>query len=44
LLKRLEEEGRLRRATKTGPLPKWKPLKISGPPLADVVAAEREER
>ncbi len=44
LLKRLEAEGRLRRATKAGPLPAWKPLKISGAPLADAVAAEREER
>ena len=44
LLRRLEAEGRLRRATKAGPLPAWKPLKISGAPLADAVAAEREER
>jgi prevent-host-death family protein len=44
LLRRLEEEGLLRRATKTGPLPAWKPRKITGVGLAAAVQAEREER
>jgi prevent-host-death family protein len=44
LLRRLNEQGLVRRAAKVGPLPPWKPRKISGAPLSETVRVEREER
>jgi prevent-host-death family protein len=44
LLHRLSDQGLVRRATKAGPLPSWKPRKISGAPIAETVRVEREDR
>jgi prevent-host-death family protein len=44
LLRRLDDQGLVRRAAKAGPLPPWKPRKISGAPLSDTVRVEREDR
>lgn len=44
LLLRLTDRGLLRRAAKAGPLPPWKPRKISGIPLSETVGVEREDR
>ena len=44
LLRRLNERGLVRRAAKAGPLPPWKPRKISGAPLSETIAVERKER
>jgi prevent-host-death family protein len=44
LLLRLTDQGLVRRAAKAGPLPPWKPRKISGAPLSDTVRVEREDR
>jgi prevent-host-death family protein len=44
LLRRLNEQGLVRSAAKAGPLPPWKPRKISGAPLSETVRVEREDR
>jgi prevent-host-death family protein len=44
LLQRLSDQGLLRGAMKAGPLPSWKPRKISGAPLSDTVRVDREDR
>ena len=44
LLRRLNEQGLVRCAAKAGPLPAWKPRKISGAPLSETVRVEREDR
>ena len=44
LLRRLEAEGLVRRAAKSGPLPSFKPLRIPGPPLSQTIGDLRDER
>jgi prevent-host-death family protein len=44
LLRRLAAEGLVRRATRSGPLRRFKPVKISGPPISQTIQDEREER
>jgi prevent-host-death family protein len=41
-LNRLEAMGILRRATKRGPMPLHKPLRIKGPPLSQTLREERD--
>src|SRR5271167_4907453 len=43
LLLRLNEQGLVLSAAKAGPLPPWKPHKISGSPLSETVRIERED-
>ena len=40
----LEADGLVRRATKSGPLPRFKPIKIAGPPISQTIQDERDER
>src|SRR5690242_12632329 len=44
LLRRLEAEGLVRRATNSGPLGRFKPVKISGPPISQTIQDQRDER
>jgi prevent-host-death family protein len=44
LLRRPNEQGLVRCAAKAGPLPPWKPRKISGAPLSETVRVELDER
>jgi prevent-host-death family protein len=44
LLDRLAAEGLVRRASEAGPLPPFKPIKISGPPFSKTIQDERDER
>lgn len=39
---RLEAAGVLRPASRTSPMPSWKPRRIKGAPLSETVAKERE--
>lgn len=42
-LQRLEAAGLLRRATKRGPMPPFRPRRIKGPPLSQTIREERDE-
>jgi len=42
-LRRLEATGLLRRATKPGPMPRFRPRRIKGPPLSRTLREERDE-
>jgi prevent-host-death family protein len=44
LLRRLEADGLVRRATKSGSRRRFKPIKISGPPISQTIQDERDER
>ncbi len=44
VLDRMAAEGFLIRATKRGPMPYRKPIKIKGGPLSDTISEERDER
>jgi prevent-host-death family protein len=46
VIRRLEAEGLLRPALKRGPMraPRWKPLRIKGKPLSQIISEERDER
>ncbi len=41
-IRRLEAAGVLRPASRTSPMPSWKPRPIRGAPLSETVAQERE--
>jgi prevent-host-death family protein len=41
-IRRLEAAGLLRPATKTGPLPRWKPRPLKGVPLTKTLREERD--
>jgi prevent-host-death family protein len=43
MLKRLEAEGLIQRATVPGPMRRWKPLRIKGASLSRAVLEDREE-
>ena len=43
VLDRLAAAGLLRRATKRGPMPRRKPIRIKGPPLSQTIREERDE-
>jgi len=45
-IRRLEAEGLLRAASKRGPMPapSWKPIRIKGKPLSQVLSEERDEQ
>jgi prevent-host-death family protein len=43
-LRALEASGRLRRATRKGPMPAFKPVRIKGEPLSETVRKDREPR
>lgn len=40
---RLEQAGLLKKAEVDGPLPPFRPVSYSGPPIEDVIRAERDE-
>ena len=42
-LDRLAAEGVLTRATRRGPMPRRKPIRIKGPPLSQTIREERDE-
>ena len=42
-LHRVEAAGLLRRATKRGPMPPFRPRRIKGPPLSQTIREERDE-
>ena len=44
IIKRLEDSGLLIAATKRGPMPPFKPLRIRGKALARTVIEDREDR
>jgi prevent-host-death family protein len=44
VIKRLEDSGLLIAATKRGPMPSFKPLRIRGKPLSQTVIEDREDR
>lgn len=44
LLKQLAAEGVLRPASKRGPLPDWKPRRITGEPLSRTIREDRDSR
>ena len=44
VLDQMAAEGFLIRATKRGPMPYRKPIKIKGGPLSDTIREERDER
>ncbi len=41
-VRKLEQAGLLRPATKTGPLPRWRPRRIKGKPLSQTVSEDRD--
>lgn len=43
-LRRMEEAGLLRRATRRGPLPRVRPIRIKGEPISETLRKERDER
>ncbi len=43
-LRQLAEQGLVRRATRRGPMPPFKPIKISGPSISETLQNERDER
>jgi prevent-host-death family protein len=43
-LRRLEAAGLVRRATNSGPMPRFEPIKISGASLSKTIQDERDER
>lgn len=43
-LQRLEAAGLLRRATKRGPMPPHKPIRVKGKPLSQTISEMRDER
>jgi prevent-host-death family protein len=43
-LQRLEAAGLLRRATKRGPMPPRRPIRIKGKPLSQTISEMRDER
>jgi prevent-host-death family protein len=43
-IRRMEESGLLIAATKRGPMPPFKPLRIRGKPLSQTVIEDREDR
>jgi len=44
VIKRLEDSGLLIAATKRGPMPPFKPLRIRGKPLSQTIIEDREDR
>ena len=42
-LDRMAAAGLLQRATKRGPMPRRKPIRIKGPPLSETIRQERDE-
>lgn len=42
-VRRLEAQGILRSAAKSGRLPRWSPRKVAGGPLSETLEAEREQ-
>ena len=43
VLDRLAAAGLLQRATRRGPMPRRKPIRIKGPPLSQTICEERDE-
>jgi antitoxin (DNA-binding transcriptional repressor) of toxin-antitoxin stability system len=43
-LRRMEAAGLLRRATRSGPLLRFRPIRIEGEPLSETIRKERDER
>jgi prevent-host-death family protein len=43
ILQRLEAEGILQPASKRGPLPNWKPVRIKGKPASQTLREERDK-
>jgi prevent-host-death family protein len=45
-IRRLETEGLLRAPSKRGPMPapSWKPIRVKGKPLSQIISEERDER
>jgi len=46
VLQAMAEAGLIRRASRKGPMPapRWRPLKVTGTPLSDTIADDREDR
>jgi prevent-host-death family protein len=44
VIRHLEAAGVLQAATRRGPMPKWRPRRLRGAPLAQTVEEEREVR
>jgi prevent-host-death family protein len=44
-LQAMVHEGLVRRAARTGPtpMPRWRPLKVQGPPVAQTIIEDRED-
>jgi prevent-host-death family protein len=43
MLDRLADAGIVRRATKRGPMPPFRPRRIKGPPLSHTISEDRDE-